>query len=467
MTRGVERIARSVGIAALGLALILTVIGTWGQASVATRGGVPVLRVDARNADSAVGVARALAELVIREATTRTPRQWPSLFLDVTVIPSAGVRAVLGGATGAGMPVRWWDSTGVRAMALDAVWAPMPQSSTFIAAASDAAPTDRPVTFALTARDAGGVLDSVADLTVPLRIRATRLQGPVRAQLHRSGQLMVTASVPAPAAAAVRRILLLAQPGWEAKFVVAALEESGWLVDGTLAVSPTARVRLGTPTTLDTTRYSVALVLDSGVANVQALRRFLGQGGGVVISGEALRDPSLASLRPARIVDDRAVIAGALLSDAPRQGVSAYRLDADKATVVLEREGSAAMLVVARRGIGRVLASGYRSTWHWRMEGREGSAGAHRQWWNELVSTVAFAPRRAASDSLRDGTTRRWPGDAAPVADLIARIGAPSPGASRVEVPASRARFPAWILFVIAAVSLLTEWALRRLRGAP
>jgi hypothetical protein len=183
-----------------------------------------------------------------------------------------------------------------------------------------------------------------------------------------------------------------------------------------------------------------------------------------VIAGDALRDVTLSSVG-GRIAEERAPIAGALLTDEPRRGLAAFHLAAGPTSLTLEREGDDAVVVVARQRVGRVLASGYRGTWHWRMEGRDESADAHRRWWSDLVGVVAFAP--APDDSASAAPVSRWPGDAAPIADLVARLG---PASAVDTLPALRAT-GAWpplrLLFVVAVVALLVEWALRRLRGAP
>ncbi len=466
MNRRVERIARAVGVFALMVALLLSVTRTMRPRTATARHRVPLLRIDARNADSAVAVARVVGALVVGNVIDRLGALWPSLTVRLRVIPSLGVRAVLGGAASAGLSIRWWDSTGVRALALDASAVPMPQSPTLIAA-SMAAMSESGSIYALTVRDAGGVLDSVAGTAVPIRLRAAQLQGPVRALVQQNGETVVSAMVPVPLASAVRRVLFMGQPGWDAKFVVAALEESGWLVDGALTVAPTARIRIGAPAALDTARYSAVVVLDSGVANARSLRRFVLQGGGAVIAGDALRDPGLASLLPARVNAERAVVAGALLTDQPRRGLSAWSLRAEREAIVLEREGPVAEVVVARRGVGRVLASGYRSTWRWRMEGREGSVEAHRRWWNALVSAVAFTPLSTPGDTIRGRPVANWPGEAAPLADLIARVGVREVEEMAANETRSGDGLPLWLLFTIAGAALVTEWALRRYRGAP
>ena len=464
MTRLAERFARVLGVLALAMALLLAVVRAV-RSSAERVGGAPhAFRIDSHNGDSATGVARMLGAFTVDDAVAQREGSWPALFVVMSVIPSPGVRGVLGGARRAGMPMRWWDSTGVRALALAANGTPMPQPSTLIAASATARDSVAPLS--LVVRDAGGVLDSVAGSAPLIGVRATQVSGVVRAQVQRRGTTMATATVLASSKLAVRRVLFMGQPGWDAKFVIAALEESGWLVDGTLALSLTARARVGAPSDLDTARYSAVVVIDSGVANERVLRRFVSQGGGAVIAGDALRDPELASLVPARIVGDRAVVAGSLLTDQPLRGLPAYRLRAERAAIVLAHEGTLAMVVASRRSVGRLVASGYRATWHWRMEGRDGSMDAHRQWWNALVSAVAFAPVTTQVPSGDSAPGARWPGDAAPVADLVARVGEPSGELARPGEP-RRAVVPLWLLFAIAVVALLLEWLLRRLRGAP
>lgn len=465
MNRTGERIARTIGVLALALSLWLAVSGRMWPTARASNGAVDVLRIDERNADAAVVVARAVGAFLVQRAATGDSQTWPTLSVPFAVIPSDGVRAALGAAVSAGIPIHWWDSSGVRALALTASHAPRPQASTLIAA--HALVTDDSATFAMTVSDVGGVLDSVTGGVLALRLAATQLQSPVRVLVRRDGKPVVSASVRVPGPVAVRRVLFYGAPGWETKFVMAALEESGWLVDGTLTLSPTARVRIGAPALLDTARYSAVVVLDSGHASARDLRRFVGQGGGVLFAGEALRDPAFATLLASRITTVRAAVAGGLLTDQPRRGLSAYHLRTDGGSIVLERDGRDAVVTIARRLVGRVLASGYRSTWHWRMEGREGSADEHRRWWNELVSAVAFAPADNRSDGASTTNVADWPGDAAPLADLVARLGARSPRVPPLAQPASGTVLPLWLLFAITCAALVTEWGLRRQRGAP
>jgi len=73
--------------------------------------------------------------------------------------------------------------------------------------------------------------------------------------------------------------------------------------------------------------------------------------------------------------------------------------------------------------------------------------------------------RTARVSAARTVASMPLPGDAAPYADLVARLGAPSAAAPPSDAPSSTpAPPPAW-LFAIAAFALLTEWWSRRLRG--
>lgn len=461
----VERVARGVGVTALVAALLLAVLRLLRPDGAEATGGEVVVSSDV--ARDAAAVTRALAARLVRDGSREMSDPWPVVVANLQTLPTARVRGILAAARTAGMPVRWRDSIGVRDLSLDAAPVASPSGGTLVSAVVRA--TDSLKADAFRLRDAGGVLDSTgARAQHRIRLRAAALTGPVQAEVLRDDASSAIASVHVPVAAMVRRVRVYAQPGWESKFVAAALEEKGWVVDGTLTVSPKARVRLGDPMALDTGRYSVAVVLDSGVADARALRQFLAQGGGAIVAGDASRDPAVREAvldggRIARIEDERPPVAGALLTDEPRRGITAYHLAPGPSSVVLEREGAEAIVVGGRIGAGRVVVSGYRETWRWRMEGRDESADAHRRWWDALLAAAAFVPSdRAAAASV----VGPWPGDAAPVADLVARLGPSVDSRVADDGRALPNRVPLWLLYVVSAIALLLEWALRRLRGA-
>lgn len=493
MTPLSERVARTVGVLAL---LLAVAVSLWPSAEgdAARR---MVMRLDhvEMPADSVVqqlrvGITQWAVNGQVRPSTPPSTggsfTDWPTASLIATVVPPADIRDVLVATRDAGLPIVWTDSTTVRDVAIDATRAPSPGAAALLAASGrtgDSAST-------LVLRDAGGTLDSVTSRRPAVRVLAAQTRGTVQATLRassanaregakRADQTRVLAVATAAALVSdtagaadrstVGRVRLYALPGWESKFVTVALEEAGWHVDGALTVSPTSQVTLGAPLTLDTARYAVSVVLDSGVATARDLQRFVAQGGGVVLAGDALRDASLRTFAALRIEDERPPVAGALLTDQPLRGLAAFHLLPPAQSVVLQRENADATVIVARRGVGRILASGYRATWRWRMEGTDDGADAHRRWWSTLMSAVASAPTgdaASARTSHRDDSRAAWPGDAAPRADLIARLGLPV----AANAPAPRASSPLRpslaLLYLVACAALLTEWALRRMRGA-
>ena len=457
----VERVARWMGLIALVAALGAMFLRS--QATHAPTTQSQSVRIDARRIDVAGEIARDVARAIV----TRSHRPSSGLVATLVVLPSRATRAVLGAALDGGVPLRWIDSTGVRAMAVQTHIEVTPQPSVLIAAGASARANALTATTALTVRDIGGVIDSAHSRDPALSLRIARVRAPMRATFSVGGSVRSVATMRVPSAPRVRGVLLFAQPGWEAKFTTAALEESGWQVDGELSLAPQARMRIGTPTNADTSHYAAVIVLDSGVVSSRVLDAFLAQGGGVVIAGDALRDPALARVAGVRIVGQRNPIAGALLTDTPKRGLAEFQLVATSPAIDIEHEGAATTVFATRRGIGRVVASGYRAMWHWRMEGADASTADHRRWWNGLVGAVAAATDTSELSARTIATFDGLPGDAAPVADLLAQLGPAMRDDARIP-RASRDFWPsAWLLIIIAMTALLTEWALRRLRGAP
>ncbi|HUR91639.1 MAG TPA: hypothetical protein VMY38_03090, partial [Gemmatimonadaceae bacterium] len=166
------------------------------------------------------------------------------------------------------------------------------------------------------------------------------------------------AVAPLPPPAPVRRLLVLGAAGWEAKFVVAALEESGWSVDARIRVAPGVETRQGASYSLDTARYSAVIALDASAAPLAgAIERFVSAGGGAVLAGAATRLPAFARIAPGTAGPAR--VAGAR----PGLRLSGIKRDA----VILDSQRGAALVAARRAGFGRVVASGYDETWRWRM----------------------------------------------------------------------------------------------------
>jgi hypothetical protein len=105
------------------------------------------------------------------------------------------------------------------------------------------------------------------------------------------------------------------------------------------------------------------------------------------------------------------------------------------------------------------LQIGYENTWRWRMGGLTDAVAEHRQWWTEMVSSVAYAPRvpRAIVPFITDE---------APMVGLVAAVGRASGGTAATTVTGSRSLWTA-SLFVLLVIGLVGEVTSRRLRGGP
>ncbi len=431
--------------------------------------------------EHAAGREQQAAPLVVSAALTdsmlaaeliraRTAAPSDTVSLRIAQLPSPTQRAMLGTLAMSGAVLSWQDASASRGLAAQVLRAAGPGEPLHVRAAVPRGTA--------TLRDAGGLLDSLVvnrDSLVAWQLRAA--SAPLRLETARA-----TMSLPMPPRSAPRMLRVMGEPGWEFKFTVAALEEAGWRVDGAVRVSPTARVTLGTAAPLDTSRHAVVIITDSTEVDAASLRRFVQDGGGLVLLGDALRIPALAALRPARASERHGGVAGGLETDQPLTGLERWELTPlAGAQVLQEASGDAAAghahaepLLVARRvGTGRVVASAYRELWRWRMEGPDNGLEAHRRWWQDVLAT-AGAPAPAAVHAAAARSV--FAGDAAPYADLVGRIGAP---ADTVTVPTSpsgqtaaqvtrstsaRTPWSAW-LGVLAIVLLCVEWGSRRLRG--
>lgn len=299
-------------------------------------------------------------------------------------------------------------------------------------------------------RDTLGVLDSARATSTGVhavipRPRATTdaVVGPVvaRAALHDSLRL--------------GRLLVIGSAGWETKFTIAALEERGWKVDARIAVSPRSDVRQGEIAAIDTSRYSAVLAIDSTASPYgDRIARFVDQGGGLVLWTPAARSRSLARIAPGvagKLIEDEGAVPS---DDAPRDAlglVPVERLTDD--AIVVERRGSAVSIAARRAGRGRVIETGYTSSWRWRMAGGDDAPERHREWLAGLVASVAYTGRTSVAAP---------PTDAAPLASLIDRLG---PATSEwVEAGLDQELIARWV-FGVLCTALLLEWASRRIRG--
>jgi len=281
----------------------------------------------------------------------------------------------------------------------------------------------------------------------------------------------VSASIAPPVATSQHALLVVGHASWEAKFVVAALEEQGWAVDARIGVAPGAEVRQGAATSLDTAHYAAVIALDSMLGGLgPQLSRFVRAGGGLILSGEAAAASAVRAFAPAaagkrqpsgkRSFDAAQPLASLALAPLERPRADAVRLSA-----------RGPLLAVAARseGAGRVLQLGYDETWRWRMEGGDDAVAAHRAWWSRLVASVVPAALAVPQAAARAGATAAplpavgyTAGEGTPVARLYDSLGEPSTESSGFAPPR---RLPAWVLPVMLLL-LLGEWASRRLRGA-
>jgi len=253
-----------------------------------------------------------------------------------------------------------------------------------------------------------------------------------------------------------RRVFVTGAAGWEAKFVIAALEESGWIVDAHVFVAPDHDVTQGSPAALDTARYAAAVLLDStGAESARGLEAFVRNGGGVVLAGDAHLASRAAAITTWRAGKREVAPLGTLAGDSAWRGLSRFPLQPASAAraIVVEQRGAEAALVARRHYAGRVVGVGYDQTWRWRMAGGDSSRVQHREWWSRIVAGVAFRPATTAATG------------AAPLASLYATLGSPA-GSVRVLPAALAPSVLSNLLGAIVFATLLTEWMLRRARGA-
>ena len=277
-------------------------------------------------------------------------------------------------------------------------------------------------------------------------------------------------------AATVGRVLVLARAGWEAKFVIAALEEQGWDVDARLRVGDGVYVTQGgsasTVPAPSIARHAAVVVLDTAVGRDAAgIMRFVRSGGGLVMAGEGVGAPSLAAVVPARSARALPAESPAFEGDEPTHALALHALGGIRPdAVVLERRDADVAAAARRVGAGRVVQMGYAETWRWRMQGEGASVSEHRDYWSRLVGSVAAvrleergvkaAPGNiAALDSAASS-------NAAPLASTVHALGAPLAAPPDEETGRGRRDpLPAWLGPLILAL-LVAEWASRRTRGA-
>jgi len=361
-------------------------------------------------------------------------------------VPSKVEREWLGALAGAGSSVTW--SGDVAPMMIEAQPVASPTGSTKVLVA---APSGSSVVMSDEVGTIGTLRPRDAGASVTLNSVADRFT----ARAKSSAASTVTRD-----SAALRKILVIGEAGWESKFVVATLEEEGWTVQALMRIAPDVDVTQGSAA-IDTSRYSAVVALDAGASPyANRIVEFARRGGGVVLGPGAASLDAMAPLRAgvvgrstsqSRGVRSDGAISLATLPFAP---ITSLRSDATP----FEKRGTAIAIAAERIGAGRVLQLGYEDTWRWRMSGGDGAVRDHRLWWTRLVSSVAYAPRIPR-------TTVTTPTDDAPTIGLVASIGPSALSDAMLHLSGELPDWMAW-LFVLLAAGIIGEVASRRLRGA-
>ena len=268
-----------------------------------------------------------------------------------------------------------------------------------------------------------------------------------------------TARASLPDSVRIGRVLVIGSANWETKFVTAALEEDGWKVDADIRVAPGASVTQGASSQIDTARYSAVVALDGSAASRGSdIARYAASGGGVVLAGTTASLEAFASIRagavgrvqsPSATEGEPGSVPAASLSISPIVGL---RPDA----IPLTSENGFVVSAARRHVAGRVLQTGYIDTWRWRMSGGANSPAEHREEWTRAVASVAYAPTVRSSALATDD---------APIAGLVAALG-PSSQQRGQTLASAAGSISLWLFFAILSLSLLGEWASRRMRGS-
>src|SRR5687767_14838920 len=362
-----------------------------------------------------------------------------SVHVDLDSVPDAATSAWLAALRGAGVGVSW-TAREIPAVAVETYAAADPSQATLVLASA-------PASAVLS--DELGPVDTLAGSPAPAAVRLAAVEGDVTLQ---SGRQPARASV--PTRGSPRRVFVAGAAGWEAKFVVAALEESGWLVDARLFVAPGMDVWQGAAARagLDTSRHAAVVLLDSAAAEqLLGVAEFVRSGGGVVLAGDASRARRVAPLVAWIAGKREAAPLGTLPGDSVWRGLSRIPLQPGaRAAVALETRGGSTLVAARRHHAGRVIGVGYDQTWRWRMAGGDNAPTEHRDWWSRIVAAVAARPAATASSVA----------GSAPLASLYQTLGAPASATRTIPV-----RLPTQLLSnllgALCLATLLAEWLSR------
>jgi hypothetical protein len=419
----------------------------WGlrAASLALLAWIIWLSTGARRATGEHRISRSAALADSLASWTLDPRA-ESLHVALDELPPRRQRDWLVALRRAGAAVSWSSAGGAApvALAVEPLNAPASGVRALLAA---------PVGSRVVVSDSLGVLDTIVTTGPSASLRARGVIGTARALAGGSG-----ASALPRDSLEQRSVAVLGSAGWEAKFLIAALEESGWKVSARLAVAPGIFVRQGS-VKLDTSATGVVVVLDTTAAqDAAAVERFVRSGGGLVLAGDAARSARFARLAAGQAGTRVRAATISFADSAPRRALGFYPVAARAGSVALESRDGATIVAARRVGAGRVVQVGYDATWRWRLQGGGDSPDAHRDWWSQVVGGAAYR----ASHPLAPNYEAL---DPAPLAATFAALGEP---VAREHASATTAAAPVlrgWMLIALLAM-LLSEWASRRLRGS-
>ena len=360
--------------------------------------------------------------------------------LRIDSLPDAAATAWLTALRRAGVDVGWRGD--LAPLAVEVFRSAAPSSDLVVLASSPGQAILRDELGALDTLDGGGAVRLAA-----AEGGLTLTAGPQAARTHQD---------PAAGGGEPRAIYVAGAAGWEAKFVIAALEEAGWEVDARLSVAPGKDVVQGRARPVDTATHAAVLLLDSASAEtVRGVESFVRSGGGVVIAGSANRAGRVKPLLGWRAAQRETAPLGVAPGDTSWRGLSRIPLvlASSPRALGIEQRAGRATVAARRHHAGRVAAVGYDETWRWRMAGGPNSVADHRSWWSGIVASVAA---RSSGESR----------GAAPAAAIHEALDAPA-GDLVVPVGNAAARAAlANLLGFLALGALTAEWLSRRARGA-
>ncbi len=206
-------------------------------------------------------------------------------------------------------------------------------------------------------------------------------------------------------AGAPRVLVRAGLPGWESRFIVRALEESGARVDVRFDLGRGMAVGQGGGDAITPARLAASdavLVLDGAPLiprEAALLASYAARGGGVLLAGDHAGTSSFGTVRAGSTIAplDASTIrwtAPAELAPLPTDRIRVTAVPfagTGPATVLAASAPQGGLLALRPLGRGRAASLALTDTWRWRMEG--GRMDEHREFWRGLVDWLASAPR--------------------------------------------------------------------------